>query len=93
MRVLARLEDNRAEAVLRAVKQNSVPESMRPPSPKSSPSASVKLITTGCPITAGRSGSSAFRLLTHYSVDVAHGLVLLYGIGTKALLAICIARL
>ena len=41
MRVLARLEDNRAEAVLRAVKQNSVPESMRPPSPKSSPSASV----------------------------------------------------
>ena len=30
MRVLARLEDNRAEAVLRAVKQNSVPESMRP---------------------------------------------------------------
>ena len=33
----------------------------------------------------GRSGSSAFRLSTHYSVDVAHGLVLLYGIGTKAL--------
>ncbi len=32
----------------------------------------------------GRSGSSAFRLSTHYSVDVAHGLVLLYGIGTKA---------
>src|SRR6187200_2766477 len=29
LRVLARLEDNRAEAVLRAVKQNSVPESMR----------------------------------------------------------------
>ena len=26
----------------------------------------------------------AFRLSTHYSVDVAHGLVLLYGIGTKA---------
>src|SRR3954451_1794444 len=32
----------------------------------------------------GRSGSSAFRLSTHYSVDVAHGLVLLYGIGAKA---------
>jgi hypothetical protein len=29
LRVLARLEDNRAEAVLRAVKQNSVPENMR----------------------------------------------------------------
>src|SRR3954471_13694878 len=28
--------------------------------------------------------TSAFRLSTHYSVDVAHGLVLLYGIGTKA---------
>src|SRR4051812_14615377 len=33
----------------------------------------------------GRSGSSAFRLSTHYSVDVAHGLVLLFGIGAKAL--------
>lgn len=31
MRVLARLEDKRAETMLRAVKQNSVPESMRPP--------------------------------------------------------------
>ena len=30
MRVLARLEDKRAEAMSRAVKQNSVPESMRP---------------------------------------------------------------
>jgi hypothetical protein len=35
MRVLARLEDKRAEAVLPAVKQNSVPESMRPPHRKS----------------------------------------------------------
>jgi hypothetical protein len=52
MRVLARLEDNRAEAVLRAVKQNSVPESMRPPSPKVEPERQRKLITTGCPITA-----------------------------------------
>ena len=33
----------------------------------------------------GRSGSSAFRLSTSYGVDVAHGLVLLFGIGTKAL--------
>ena len=33
----------------------------------------------------GRSGSSAFRLSTNTSVDVAHGLVLLFGIGTKAL--------
>ena len=33
----------------------------------------------------GRLGSSAFRLSTSYSVDVAHGLVLLFGIGTKAL--------
>ena len=32
----------------------------------------------------GHSGSSAFRLIHHYSVDVAHGLVLLYGIGTRA---------
>src|SRR4029077_9139912 len=42
-----------------------------------------------CPMSTssliGRSGSSAFRLSPHYSVDVAHGLVLLYGIGTKAL--------
>jgi hypothetical protein len=33
----------------------------------------------------GRLGSSAFRLSTHCSVDVARGLVLLFGIGTKAL--------
>ena len=34
----------------------------------------------------GRSGSSAFRLsATHCSIDVTHGLVLLFGIGTKAL--------
>src|SRR5258707_15298998 len=32
----------------------------------------------------GHSGSSAFRLIHHYSVDVAHGRVLLYGIGTRA---------
>ena len=32
----------------------------------------------------GHSGSSAFRLIHHYSVDVAHGLVLLYEIGTRA---------
>src|SRR6266540_3661303 len=31
------------------------------------------------------SGSSAFRLSTNSSVDVAHGLVLLFGLGTKAL--------
>ena len=35
MRVLARLEDKRAEALLGAVEQNSVPESMRPPQRKS----------------------------------------------------------
>jgi hypothetical protein len=33
----------------------------------------------------GRSGSSAFRLSTITSIYVAHGLVLLFGIGTKAL--------
>src|SRR4029450_7096689 len=33
----------------------------------------------------GRFGSSAFRLSTNCSVDVAHGLVLLSGIGTRAL--------
>ena len=33
----------------------------------------------------GRLGSSAFRLSTSCSVDVARGLVLLFGIGTKAL--------
>ena len=33
----------------------------------------------------GRSGSSALQTIHHYSVDVAHGLVLLFGIGTKAL--------
>ena len=33
----------------------------------------------------GRSGSSAFRLSTSYSVDVGHGFALLFGIGAKAL--------
>ena len=33
----------------------------------------------------GRFGSSAFRLSTTTVFDVAHGLVLLFGIGTKAL--------
>src|SRR5262249_23165302 len=33
----------------------------------------------------GRLGSSAFRLSTNSSVDVAHGLSLLFGLGTKAL--------
>src|ERR1700681_1691232 len=33
----------------------------------------------------GRSGSSAFRLSTTSSVDVARGLALLFGIGTEAL--------
>ena len=33
----------------------------------------------------GRFGSSAFQTIHHHSVDVAHGLVLLFGIGTKAL--------
>jgi len=34
----------------------------------------------------GRLGSSAFWLTIHHSgVDIAHGLVLLFGIGTKAL--------
>src|SRR5262245_31779730 len=33
----------------------------------------------------GHSGSSAFQTIHHCSVDVAHGLVLLFGIGTKAL--------
>src|SRR5262249_44542837 len=31
----------------------------------------------------GRLGSSAFRLSTNSSVDVAHGLALLFGLGTK----------
>jgi hypothetical protein len=30
-------------------------------------------------------GVKSFQTIHHYSVDVAHGLVLLYGIGTKAL--------
>src|SRR3974390_1321332 len=33
----------------------------------------------------GRPGSSAFRLFHYYSVDVARGLVLLFGLGTRAL--------
>ena len=33
----------------------------------------------------GRLGSSAFRLFHDCDVDVAHGLVLLFGIGTRAL--------
>src|SRR5271167_544979 len=33
----------------------------------------------------GRLGSSAFRLSTGTSVDVAHGLVLLFGLGARAL--------
>src|SRR5215471_4772206 len=39
------------------------------------PSMSASLI--------GRLGSSAFRLSTNSSVDVAHGLALLFGLGTK----------
>ena len=30
-------------------------------------------------------GVKRFQTIHHYSVDVAHGLVLLFGIGTKAL--------
>src|SRR5260221_14201886 len=41
------------------------------------PSMSASLI--------GPLGSSAFRLSTNSSVDVAHGLSLLFGLGTKAL--------
>jgi hypothetical protein len=33
----------------------------------------------------GRLGSSTFRLFHHFSVDVAHGLALLFGLGTRAL--------
>ena len=33
----------------------------------------------------GRFGVKHFQTIHHYSVDVAHGLVLLFGIGTKAL--------
>src|SRR3974390_3008297 len=33
----------------------------------------------------GRSGSSAFQAIHHFSVDVACGLVLLFGLGAKAL--------
>src|SRR6202048_3667410 len=33
----------------------------------------------------GHLGSSAFQTIHHHSVDVARGLVLLFGIGTKAL--------
>ena len=33
----------------------------------------------------GRLGSSTFRLSTNASVDVAHGLAILFGLGTKAL--------
>jgi len=33
----------------------------------------------------GRLGSSAFRLSTYSGVDVAHGLMLLFGISTRAL--------
>src|SRR6266403_2185655 len=39
-----------------------------------------------CPLSAsliGHSGSSCFQTIHHYSVDVAHGLVLLFGIGTR----------
>src|ERR1700751_5374289 len=31
----------------------------------------------------GHSGSSAFQTIHHYGVDVAHGIVLLFGIGTR----------
>jgi len=37
------------------------------------------------PSLIGRLGSSAFRLSHHCGIDVAHGLVLLFGIGTRAL--------
>jgi hypothetical protein len=52
MRVLARLEDNRAEAVLRAVKQNSVSREYAAPKSKVESKRQRRLITTGCPITA-----------------------------------------
>ena len=48
------------------------PRGIRPPRPMS-----ASLI--------GHSRSSAFRLSAGYGVDVTHGLVLLFGIGTKAL--------
>jgi hypothetical protein len=52
MRVLARLEDNRAEAVLRAVKQNSVSREYAATKSKVESKRQRRLITTGCPITA-----------------------------------------
>src|SRR5262249_9569149 len=42
-------------------------------------------ITTMSASLIGRLGSSAFRLSTNSSVDVAHGLSLLFGLGTRAL--------
>src|SRR5262245_50206187 len=50
--------------------------------------SSAALRDFGPPMSAsliGRLGSSAFRLSTNSSVDVAHGLSLLFGLGTKAL--------
>src|SRR6516165_1852891 len=41
----------------------------------------AKLATSASLI--GHSGSSAFQTIHHYSVDVAHGLALLFGIGTR----------
>jgi hypothetical protein len=45
-------------------------------------------IRTVCNISAsliGHSGSRRFQTIHHRGVDVAHGLVLLFGIGAKAL--------
>ena len=54
-------------------------------SPLVAQSGRIEVIARMSASLIGHSGSSAFRLIHHYSVDVAHGLVLLFGIGTKAL--------
>src|SRR5664280_2679250 len=68
------------------------PEAQHPHSPAiNTPAGRLPHLMTQASL-IGRSGSSAFKpsittfqTIHHCSVDVAHGLVLLFGIGTKAL--------
>jgi len=55
----------------------------RPRGPFLSQSARGRCLEAMSASLIGHSGSSAFQTIHHYSVDVAHGLALLFGIGTR----------
>ncbi len=49
------------------------------------PLASLRCAEQSCRLLYSAGWGQAFQTIHHYSVDVAHGLVLLFGIGSKAL--------